>query len=235
MSVISRNLQAVHDNISTSVKRASREPETVNLLAVSKAWGADAIIEAAQAGQRSFGENYEQEAVAKMAAVKAARPDLMMEWHFIGPIQSNKTRSIAEHFDWVHTVDREKLAKRLSDQRPVDLPPLNVCIQVNISHESSKSGVPPEEVEVLALSITKMPRLRLRGLMAIPEPENDAEKQREPFKKMRQLFDKLRAQGFEMDTLSMGMSDDMGAAIAEGATVVRVGTAIFGQRKKDAK
>lgn len=233
MSVISRNLQVVHDHIDTSVKQALRQAEAVNLLAVSKSWGADAILAAAEAGQRRFGENYEQEAVAKMAAVRAAKPDLALEWHFIGPLQSNKTRSIAEHFDWVHTIDRERIAKRLSDQRPAHMPPLNVCIQVNISGEATKSGVLPEAVEALARVIEALPRLRLRGLMAIPEPEDDPEKQRAPYKQMRDLFNKLRKQGIPLDTLSMGMSDDMGAAIQEGATIVRVGTAIFGQRKQN--
>lgn len=232
MSAISRNLQAVHGLISTSVKQVLRQPENVHLLAVSKSWGADAIIEAAQAGQQSFGENYEQEAVAKMAAVKAARPDLALEWHFIGPVQGNKTRSIAEHFDWVHTVDRERIARRLSEQRPAHLPPLNVCIQVNISGEDSKSGVLPEETEALARRIIALPGLRLRGLMAIPQSESTPEKQREPFRKMQELFQALCAHGIEMDTLSMGMSDDLDSAIAEGATMVRVGTAIFGQRNQ---
>jgi PLP dependent protein len=235
MSVISHNLQAVHDNIATAAASVFRNPQTVNLLAVSKTWSPEAVLEAAQAGQRSFGENYEQEAIAKMAAIKAARPDLALEWHFIGPIQSNKTRAISEHFDWAHAVDRERIARRLSEQRPANLPPLNVCIQVNISNEDSKSGVAPNEVEALAHAIAALPKLRLRGLMTIPEPGNDFEKQREPFRKLRQLYDSLRAQGLALDTLSMGMTDDMGAAIAEGATIVRVGTAIFGQRKKNAK
>lgn len=231
MSAISRNLQAVHDNIATAAQTASRDPGTVGLLAVSKTWGAEAILEAAEAGQLRFGESYEQEATAKIAAVKAKRPDLALEWHFIGPIQSNKTRAIAEHFDWAHSIDRERIARRLSDQRPENLLPLNVCIQVNISHEGSKSGVRPEDVAALANAIVAMPRLRLRGLMAIPEPEDNPDKQRESFGKLRRLFDELRAQGMDLDTLSMGMTDDMGAAIAEGATIVRVGTAIFGQRK----
>lgn len=235
MSAISRNLQAVHDQIATSARQALRESETVHLLAVSKAWGAEAILDAVQAGQRAFGENYEQEAVAKMAAIQAARPDLMLEWHFIGPIQGNKTRSIATHFDWVHTVDRERIARRLSDQRPPEKPPLNVCIQINISGEATKSGVLPEEAEALARLIDSLPRLKLRGLMAIPEPEDDPEKQRDPFQKMHALFDTLRQRGFALDTLSMGMSDDMEAAIIEGATIVRVGTAIFGQRKTNEK
>lgn len=231
MSAISHNLQAVHHNISVASQAASRKPDEVSLLAVSKTWGADAVLEAARAGQRAFGENYEQEAVTKMAAVKAAQPDLALEWHFIGPIQSNKTRSIAEHFDWVHSVDRERIARRLSEQRPAHLPPLNVCIQVNISGETSKSGVSVTEVPALASVIASLPRLRLRGLMAIPEPENDPKKQRIPFAQMKLLFERLRAQGFGMDTLSMGMTDDLPTAVAEGATIVRVGTAIFGQRK----
>jgi PLP dependent protein len=235
MSAISRNLQVVHDNIATAALSASRDPTAVSLVAVSKTCSAEAILEAARAGQRSFGENYEQEAVAKISAVRAAQPDLVLEWHFLGPIQSNKTRAIAEHFDWVHSINREKIARRLSDQRPASLSPLNVCLQVNISHEKSKSGVAPENVVQLAHAIALMPHLKLRGLMAIPEPENEPEKQREPFRQLRQLFDDLRTQGLELDTLSMGMTDDMGAAIAEGATIVRVGTAIFGPRKEDAK
>ncbi|MBS1187060.1 MAG: hypothetical protein H6R04_1078 [Burkholderiaceae bacterium] len=231
MSAISHNLQAVRDKIYAAANTAARAPENVNLLAVSKTWGADEVLEAARAGQRAFGENYEQEAVAKMAVVKAAQPELALEWHFIGPLQSNKTRSIAEHFDWVHSIDREKIARRLSDQRPAELPSLNVCIQVNISGEDSKSGVSPADVPALARAIAAMPHLKLRGLMAIPEPETNPEKQRIPFAQMKQLFDQLRAQGIELDTLSMGMTDDMGAAIAAGATIVRVGTAIFGQRQ----
>ncbi len=231
MSAISRNLQAVHDNIATAAQIASRDPGAVHLLAVSKTWGVGDILEAAESGQRLFGENYEQEASAKIAAIRATRPELALEWHFIGPVQSNKTRAIAENFDWVHSIDRERIACRLSDQRPENLPPLNVCIQVNISQEDSKSGVLPEDVAALAQAIVAMPRLRLRGLMAIPEPEDNLEKQRQPFGKLRKLFDDLRAQGMELDTLSMGMTDDMDAAIAEGATIVRVGTAIFGQRK----
>ncbi|MBS1169775.1 MAG: hypothetical protein H6R01_693 [Burkholderiaceae bacterium] len=235
MSAISHNLQAVRDKICAAANTAARAPENVNLLAVSKTWGADAVLEAVRAGQRAFGENYEQEAVAKMAAVKAEQPELALEWHFIGPIQSNKTRPIAAHFDWVHSVDREKIARRLSDQRPANMPALNVCIQVNISGEDSKSGVQPKDVPALARAIATMPHLKLRGLMAIPEPASEPEKQRIPFAQIKQLFEQLRAQGFELDTLSMGMTDDMNAAIAEGATIVRVGTAIFGQRQYDEK
>lgn len=230
MSLISGNLQAVKDRIATASRAVSRDPQTVALLAVSKTFGADAVIDAAQAGQRAFGENYLQEALDKMAAVQAMRPDLLLEWHFIGPIQSNKTRPIAGHFDWVHSVDREKIAQRLSEQRPPHLPPLNVCLQVNISGEESKSGATPQQVMELAPKVAALPRLKLRGLMAIPEPAEDAEKQRAPLRQLRQLFDSLRAQGLTLDTLSMGMSADLEAAVAEGATIVRIGTAIFGKR-----
>ena len=165
-----------------------------------------------------------------MAEVRAARPDLKLEWHFIGPVQSNKTRLIAEHFDWVHAVDREKIAQRLSDQRPADLPPLNICLQVNISGEASKSGMSPDEALTVARHIAGLPHVRLRGLMAIPEPETDSERQRLPFQRLRMLFDQLNAEGLSLDTLSMGMSGDMDAAIMEGATIVRIGSAIFGAR-----
>jgi pyridoxal phosphate enzyme (YggS family) len=200
------------------------------LLAVSKTFGADAVIAAADAGQRAFGENYLQEALDKIAVVRQLRPDLLLEWHFIGPIQSNKTRQIAEHFDWVHSVEREKIAQRLSDQRPAALPPLNICLQVNISGEASKSGVAPDEVLALAHAVAALPRLRLRGLMAIPEPAADFEQQRLPLRRLRELAATLQRAGVAIDTLSMGMSADMAAAVAEGATIVRVGTAIFGAR-----
>lgn len=230
MSPISQNLQAVRERIATAAQAALRDPHDVVLLAVSKTFGADAVIEAADCGQQAFGENYLQEALDKMAALHAARPDLRLEWHFIGPIQSNKTRPIAEHFDWVHSVDREKIAHRLSEQRPAHLPPLNICLQVNISGEATKSGVAPEEAVAVAQRIATLPHLKLRGLMAIPEPAEDEEQQRVPFRQLRELMDAMRAQGMALDTLSMGMSADMNAAIAEGATIVRVGTAIFGQR-----
>jgi pyridoxal phosphate enzyme (YggS family) len=234
MSIIPDNLQAdlrnVLQRIAEAARAASRDPNDVRLLAVSKTFGADAVIAAAQAGQTAFGENYLQEALGKIAEVQAQRPDLLLEWHFIGPIQSNKTRAIAEHFTWVHSVEREKIAQRLSDQRPASLPSLNVCLQVNISGEASKSGVAPDEVEQVAKAIAHMPRLRLRGLMAIPESAEGFEAQRAPFRAMRELFERLRGQGLELDTLSMGMSGDIEAAIAEGATIVRVGTAIFGKR-----
>ena len=230
MSSISLNLQAVRERIAAAARAAGRPAEAVALLAVSKTFGSDAVLAAAAAGQRMFGENYLQEALDKMAALQTHSPGLLLEWHFIGPIQSNKTRAIAEHFDWVHAVDREKIAQRLSEQRPSQLPPLNICLQVNISGEASKSGVAPQQLAQLAMRVAALPRLRLRGLMAIPEPVEDGAQQRIPFRKMRELQDQLRQQGLPLDTLSMGMSGDLDAAIAEGATIVRVGTAIFGKR-----
>jgi pyridoxal phosphate enzyme (YggS family) len=230
MSSISHNLQAVQERIGAAAHTVSRNAQQISLLAVSKTFGPEAVIEAAHAGQRAFGENYLQEALDKMAVVRNTEPGLPLEWHFIGPIQSNKTRPIAENFDWVHSIEREKIAQRLSEQRPEHLPPLNVCIQVNISGEASKSGATVVEAEELARQVAGMPRLRLRGLMAIPEPEGDFEQQRLPFRQLRELFDRLRAQGLELDTLSIGMSADLAAAIAEGSTMVRIGTAIFGQR-----
>lgn len=235
MTAITNHLQTIHKIIDSAAKKAARDPDSVHLLAVSKTRPPEDILEAAKAGQFAFGENYEQEAVAKIEAIRQSHPDLKLEWHFIGPIQSNKTRSIAEHFDWVHSVDREKIARRLSEQRPADLPPLNVCLQVNISQEKTKSGVIPEEVSHLAKAISAMPNLRLRGLMAIPEPESDPAKQRQPFQAMKALFDELVQAGYDMDTLSMGMSDDMETAIQEGATTVRIGSAIFGKRSYPAK
>lgn len=230
MSSISDNLQAVQARVASTAQEAGRALADVRLLAVSKTFGPDAVIAAADAGQRAFGENYLQEALDKMAAVHSLRPGLLLEWHFIGPIQSNKTRPIAEHFDWVHSVDREKIAQRLSEQRPAHLPPLNICLQVNISDEQSKSGVALEETLALAQSIAALPNLRLRGLMAIPEPADDPQQQRAPFRQLRLLQEQLREQGIALDTLSMGMSADLAAAIAEGATIVRIGTAIFGHR-----
>lgn len=235
MTAITNHLQTIHKIIDSAAKKAARDPDTVHLLAVSKTRPPEDILEAAKAGQFAFGENYEQEAVSKIKAIRQSHPDLKLEWHFIGPIQSNKTRSIAEHFDWVHSVDREKIARRLSEQRPADLPPLNVCLQVNISQEKTKSGVIPEEVSHLAKAISAMPNLRLRGLMAIPEPESDPAKQRQPFQAMKALFDELVQAGYDVDTLSMGMSDDMETAIQEGATTVRIGSAIFGKRSYPAK
>ncbi|MEO0313699.1 MAG: hypothetical protein RI928_155 [Pseudomonadota bacterium] len=227
---ISAHIEQVRQAIAAAAQAAGRDSKSVSLIAVSKTFGPEAVIAAADAGQRAFGENYLQESLDKMLAVKSLRPDLTLEWHFIGPIQSNKTRSVAEHFDWVHAVDREKIAKRLSEQRPGNLPPLQICLQVNVSGEDSKSGVSPADVIPLARAVSVLPRLCLRGLMAIPEPAEDPERQRAPFSLLRQLAQQLREAGIETDTLSMGMSADMAAAIAEGATMVRIGTAIFGKR-----
>lgn len=190
----------------------------------------EAVLEAVDAGQRAFGENYLQEGVDKIAAVAKARPDLALEWHFIGPIQSNKTRPIAASFDWVHTVERLKIAQRLSEQRPPELGPLNICLQVNISGEATKSGVTPSELPELARAVAALPNLRLRGLMAIPEPQDDPELQRVPFARLRALARAIVDDGIFVDTLSMGMSADLHAAVLEGASIVRVGSAIFGAR-----
>jgi pyridoxal phosphate enzyme (YggS family) len=200
----------------------------VTLVAVSKTCPADAVREAVAAGQRDFGENYVQEAIAKIAALDDLRAGIA--WHLIGPLQSNKTRDVAAHFDWVHSIDRLKLAQRLSEQRPAQLPPLQVCLQVNISGEPSKSGVAPGEALALAHAVAALPRLRLRGLMSIPEPAPDFASQRAPHRALRELMATLVADGLALDTLSMGMSADLEAAIAEGATQVRIGTAIFGAR-----
>jgi pyridoxal phosphate enzyme (YggS family) len=203
------------------------------LLAVSKTFPMEAVLEAVAAGQRAFGENYLQEGVEKIAAVARAQPDTPLEWHFIGPIQSNKTRPIATNFAWVHTVERLKIAQRLSEQRPPELGPLNICLQVNISGEATKSGATAAELPELARQVAALPNLRLRGLMAIPEAQTDPALQRAAFAKLRQLADSLRAGGLDIDTLSMGMSGDMASAILEGATIVRVGSAIFGSRHYD--
>jgi pyridoxal phosphate enzyme (YggS family) len=226
MTAIASNLQAVRHAISQAAVLACRQTETITLLAVSKSFPAASLREAYEAGQRAFGESYVQEALDKMAVLR----DLQLEWHFIGPIQSNKTRAIAENFLWVHSVDRLKIAERLSAQRPADLPPLNICIQVNVSGEGSKSGAMPEEAAHLAFHAARLPHLKLRGLMAIPAPALDLAVQRKPFAQLRELLMQLNAQGLQMDTLSMGMSQDMLAAIQEGATIVRIGSAIFGQR-----
>ena len=220
------SLSAVHGRIAAACAAAARAPDSVQLLAVSKTFGADAVREAAAAGQRAFGENYVQEALDKIEALRG----LELEWHFIGPIQSNKTRPIAENFAWVHSVDREKIARRLSEQRPNGMTPLNVCIEVNVSGEASKSGVAPAEVPALARLMTDLPRLKLRGLMAIPEPTGDMTLQRHRFAELRALQDALARDGIVLDTLSMGMSADLEAAIAAGSTMVRVGTALFGRR-----
>ena len=227
---ISENLQVVQHRIATSAQAAGRDPTSIRLLAVSKTFDAQAVLTAAQAGQRAFGENYVQEAIDKISATRELNPNLQLEWHFIGPIQSNKTRQIAEHFDWVHSVDRLKIAQRLSEQRPVDMPPLQICLQVNVSGEATKSGLEPDALLELARVVNTLPNLRLRGLMAIPEPTEDVEQQRAAFAKLRFMQNDLQAVGIPTDTLSMGMSADMDAAIAEGATIVRIGTAIFGDR-----
>jgi pyridoxal phosphate enzyme (YggS family) len=226
MTAIAHNLQAVNHAIAQAAERARRRAKNIELLAVSKMFPAAAVREAYEAGQRAFGESYVQEALDKIATLR----DLPLDWHFIGPIQSNKTRSIAENFSWVHSVDRLKIAERLCAQRPPNLPQLNICIQVNVSGEDSKSGASPREVLELALSVARLPQLKLRGLMAIPAPADELEAQRKPFAQLRELMRQLNAQGLELDTLSMGMSHDLEAAILEGATIVRVGTAIFGER-----
>ncbi|SPA11973.1 Conserved hypothetical protein, UPF0001 family; putative racemase [Cupriavidus taiwanensis] len=228
MSVIAANLQAVRQGIAAAAQQAGRQAADVALLAVSKTVSPDRIRAAYAAGQRQFGENYVQEGIDKIAALADLRARL--QWHFIGPLQSNKTRPVAEHFDWVHTIDRLKIAERLSAQRPAGMPALQVCIQVNISGEASKSGVAPAEVPALAHAVAALPGLQLRGLMALPEPAHDPAAQRRPFAAMRAMLQALRADGLALDTLSMGMSGDMEAAIAEGATLVRIGTAIFGAR-----
>lgn len=205
---------------------AGRAPGSVALLAVSKTWGPEAVRAAHAAGQTAFGENYIQEAVEKITALR----DLPLVWHCIGPIQSNKTRLVAEHFDWVHSIDRLKIAQRLSEQRPAHLPPLQVCIQVNVDGGATKSGVSPSELPEFARAVAALPRLQLRGLMTIPEPAETEAEMRAVHRQAKVLFEQLRAQGLPLDTLSMGMSADMAAAIAEGSTMVRVGTAIFGKR-----
>jgi pyridoxal phosphate enzyme (YggS family) len=230
MSTIVQNLQAVDASIVAAADAAGRARNAVQLLAVSKTFPAEAVLEAAAAGQYAFGENYLQEALDKIAAVSHALPAAPLEWHFIGPIQSNKTRPIAAAFAWVHTIERLKIAQRLSEQRPPELAPLNVCLQVNISGEASKSGVTPEALPELASAVAQLPHLRLRGLMAIPEAQVQVDRQRAAFRTLRLLYERLRADGMALDTLSMGMSADLGAAVAEGATIVRVGSAIFGAR-----
>ncbi len=223
MSTIAENSATVLERIAAASRTAGRDPATVGLLAVSKTKPAAALREAAAAGLRDFGENYLQEALDKQPALA----DLPLVWHFIGPIQSNKTRAIACHFDWVHSVDRLKIAQRLAEQRPPERGPLNICLQVNVSGEASKSGCHPDELPALAAAVSRLPNLRLRGLMAIPEPTDDPASQRAAFARLRTLSEALN---LGLDTLSMGMSQDLEAAIAEGATWVRVGTALFGAR-----
>ncbi len=223
MRSIPHNLQAVKSRIDAAARACGRDPRAVRLLAVSKTHAPELVREAHAAGQRAFGENYVQEALDKMARLA----DLPLEWHLIGPLQSNKTRPAAERFDWVHTVEREKVARRLAEQRPAGMAPLNVLVQVNASGEASKSGVAPREARALAAAVAELKRLRLRGLMAIPEPGAPAERYRE----VARLYESLRGE-FGLDTLSLGMTDDMEVAIAEGSTMVRIGTAIFGPRAR---
>jgi PLP dependent protein len=228
MAPIAANLQAVRSRIERAARAAGRPPESVGLVAVSKTFSAEHIREAHAAGHAAFGENHVQEAVQKITQLGA----LPLVWHYIGPIQSNKTAAIAGHFQWVHSVDRDKVARRLNDSRREGEPPLCVCLQVNVSGEASKSGISPGEIEPLAAAVMRLPRLKLRGLMAIPEPTSDVDLQRRRFAQVRELQEGLVAAGYALDVLSMGMSDDLEAAIAEGATLVRVGTAIFGKRDR---
>lgn len=232
MTALKTQFDQVNHRIRQAEQSCHREGQ-VQLLAVSKTKPARMIEEAWQIGQRHFGENYLQEALEKISTLAHLKD---ISWHFIGPIQSNKTRDIASHFHWVHSVDRLKIAQRLNNQRPEDLPPLNICLQINISNEASKSGIKPEELAELVKSISQLPRLKLRGLMAIPAPESDAEKQKEPFRVLAKLLKNINeTQRLDMDTLSMGMTDDLEAAIAEGSTMVRIGTALFGARNYSAK
>ncbi|HSW03754.1 YggS family pyridoxal phosphate-dependent enzyme [Aquabacterium sp.] len=232
MTSVAPKLQQLRERMAQACAAAGRPVQEVTLLAVSKTFGPEAVREAVAAGQCAFGENYVQEALDKIAALATVRTPAgqPLEWHLIGPLQSNKTRVVAEAFDWVHTVDRLKIAQRLSEQRPPGRAPLQLCLQVNISGEGSKSGVHPDALPPLAQQVAALPNVRLRGLMAIPEPAADFAAQRLPHRALRGLMDQLNAYGLALDTLSMGMSADLEAAIAEGATIVRVGTAIFGGR-----
>ena len=223
---VTENLRKIRDLLAETAENAGRGADSVKLLAVSKKQPVSAILEAASAGQRDFGENQAQEGIDKITEI--ADPGLV--WHFIGHLQTNKTRPVAEHFAWVHSVDRLKTARRLSEQRPDSLGDLNVCIQVNVDEETSKSGVAPGEVVDLAKAIISLPRLRLRGLMCLPAIRKDFEEQRQPFRRLREIGDELHTTGIPVDTLSMGMSDDFRAAIVEGSTIVRIGTAVFGPR-----
>jgi pyridoxal phosphate enzyme (YggS family) len=228
MTMIQTQLQTVRERITAACLAAGRAPDAVSLLAVSKTFDAQAVAEAHAAGQTAFGENYIQEALQKITALR----HLPLQWHCIGPIQSNKTRLVAEHFDWVHTVDRLKVAQRLSEQRPAGLPPLQVCLQVNVDGGDTKSGVPPEAALALARQVATLPHLQLRGIMSIPEPAPDFVAACALFSRVKAVFDALNAEGLALDTLSMGMSADMEAAIHAGSTLVRVGTAIFGGRPR---
>ena len=228
MSDIAQHLDTVRRRIADAAQAAGRPAASISLMAVSKTFSASDVRMAHRYGQHLFGESYLQEALEKMTELEDLRATL--EWHFVGPVQSNKTRPIAEHFDWVHSVNRLKIAERLSAQRPEGLAPLNICLQVNISGEASKSGLAPEEVVEVATRIAPLPRLRLRGLMAIPEPAATLEAQRLPHRRLHALLDSMRAVGLDVDTLSIGMSADLEAAVLEGATIVRIGTAVFGER-----
>ncbi len=233
-STLQESYETVLRRLRAACDAASRPADAVGLLAVSKTFPADRVLALATLGQRAFGENYLQEALDKISACRTERPETRLEWHFIGPIQSNKTRAIAESFDWVHSVDRERVARRLSEQRPAGAAPLSVCIQVNVSGEATKSGCAPGEALALARTVAALPGLRLRGVMSIPEPTDDVQLQRQRFAAVRRVFEQLQQAGLAVDTLSMGMSADLEAAIAEGATIVRVGTALFGSRARPA-
>lgn len=234
MTTIAENLLQIQSRMARACDGAQRAPHSVGLLAVSKTFGADAVREAALAGQRAFGENYIQEAVDKIAQVRAMADVPALVWHCIGPIQSNKTRLVAEHFDWVHTVDRPKIAQRLSDQRPADLPPLQICLQVNVDGGETKSGCSPQEALALAQAITALPRLQLRGVMSIPDPQPTPEAMLAVHQKVAAVFEQIRASGLPgldaFDTLSLGMTDDLELAVQAGSTLVRVGSGIFGRR-----
>jgi pyridoxal phosphate enzyme (YggS family) len=219
-------LAALHARILSAEQSCGRHSGSVTLVAVSKTQPAAAVLAAYRAGQRDFGESYLQEALTKQTALR----DYGITWHFIGTLQSNKTRQVAQHFSWVHSVDRLKTAARLNDQRPGHLPPLNICLQINIGAEPQKAGVEPAQVPTLAAQLQSLPRLRLRGLMALPPPSEGFDQQRDYFRQLRFVFERLRGHGYPIDTLSMGTSTDLEAAIAEGATVVRIGTALFGER-----
>lgn len=230
MTTIESNLQGVQERLRRACEDAGRDVTEVTLLAVSKTFGPDAVREAMAAGQTAFGENYIQEGVEKILLLRESDPAARLSWHCIGPVQSNKTRLVAAHFDWVQSVDRLKIAERLSEQRPPGLAPLQVCLQVNVDGGATKSGVNPAELPALAAAVAVLPGLRLRGLMCIPEPAEGFEAQRAVFAQARALYDDLRARGLPLDTLSMGMSDDLDAAVSSGSTLVRVGRAIFGSR-----
>lgn len=236
MSTIGEGLQAVNARIARAASAVGRDPKSIRLVAASKTHAPGRIEEAYRLGQSDFGENYVQEALEKMTALRALAGDdeltrRPIEWHLIGPLQANKTRQVAEHFSWVHTIEREKIARRLSEQRPDAAAPINVLLQINISGAASKSGIAPDEAIGLARSVARLPRLKLRGLMAVPEPVADLSLQRERFRAVRAVFEQLNAAGLGLDSMSLGMSADLEAAIAEGSTMVRVGTAIFGERK----